>query len=367
MEKQISFGKWESVCLLINIICTQILLGFPRFMAETGGTAAWILTIYAFILSLLGFSLISGLFKRFPGKDIVDISHQVIGRLGRIAVGIFFSFYILFVISMVLRQFSENMKTIVFTTSPISFVMALFAFGMIAAVFLGLESVMRIHALAIPVLAAFYLIILLAVSPNVELDNLLPIMGNGFYKVFGEGFFRVSVFTGLLLIFFLPPFIKSFKRFKSAGYVALSISGFFMTATLLVFSTVIPYPGQLESFMPMYDLSRLISFGRFFQRVEPLFLVIWSGTAYLYLSAGLYFSMHAFNKAFNLPYSKSLIIPFTILAYNIAFLPGSVMVSIEIERLYVRTLGLLVVFGIPILLLLIAWIRKKGKIKNGVS
>ena len=65
------FGKVEAVFILINIISIQIFLGFPRRMAELGGTAGWIIPIYTLVLSLIFFSVISKLYNRFDGKDIL--------------------------------------------------------------------------------------------------------------------------------------------------------------------------------------------------------------------------------------------------------------------------------------------------------
>ena len=367
MQKQITVGRWEAVCLLLNTVNIQIFLNLPMYIVEIAGTSGWILSIYISILALLIFSVVLMTFRRFPGKDIVDIASQVAGKTGQVLVGMSFSLLSFFSVSLVLREFSEDVKTIALTTSPLSYIMIFFLLGIIIATYLGFEIIIRIQGFIIPIIVMGFFIIILSVSPFIQSDNVLPIMGNGFPKIFGEGFFKVSLFIGISIIYWLPPFLKTFARFKSVSYITLLLSGFFITISVYTYSAIFSYPTATESFLPIYTLSRLISFGRFFQRIESLFLIIWALSAFLYLSACLYCAMYGFKRAFNLPYVKPLVIPFSILAYNAAFLPGNVMSTIELDRFYLRTWGFVPALGIPIILLIVAWIRGKGGRKNGVS
>ena len=359
MTKNITVGKWEAVCLLLNTINIQIFLNLPRYLVEIGGTAGWLLAIYVSIIAILFFSIVLILFNRFPGMDIVDIANQVTGKTGQILVGLSFSFLSFFGASLIIREFSENIKTIALTTSPLSYVLAMFVLGMIIASYLGFEVIIRIQGVFIPIIVIGFISIILLVLPYAHFDNLLPIMGNGFTKVFGEGFFKISLFIGISMSYWFPPFLKTFKNYKSVSYWALGLSSLFILSSVLVFSSTIAYPIATESLMPIYDLSRLINFGRFFQRIEPLFLTIWAASAYLYISACFYCSIYGFKKAFNLPYIRPLVIPFSILAFTVAFLPRNITTVIDLDKFYLRTLGFIPVFGIPIILLVIAWIRKK--------
>jgi hypothetical protein len=65
-------------------------------------------------------------------------------------------------------------------------------------------------------------------------------------------------------------------------------------------------------------MGRLINYGRFFQRVEAMFMLIWAAAALLYLSTVFYFILHIIQKTFKLKYYKPLIIPFAILILNLS-------------------------------------------------
>lgn len=360
MNIKIAIGKWEAVCVLLNTINIQIFLNLPRYISETGGTAGWILAIYIFAATTLIFSVVLITFRRFPRMDIVDIANQTTGRIGQIIVGLSFSLLSFIAAAIVLREFSENIKTISLTVSPLSYTMMFFLLGMIIAAFVGFEIIIRFQGFAIPIIAVGYFFIIMAVSPLIRVDNLAPILGNGLPKIFGEGFLKISLFIGISISYWLPPFLKTYSNFRSVCYWSLSLSGFFVLLAVVTYSSIIPYPTATESLMPIYDLSRLINQGRFFQRIEALFLSIWILSAFLYLSSCFYCSIYGFRRAFSLPYTRPLIIPFSILVYNAAFLPSNIITAIELDKLYLRTFGFLPAFGIPIILLIISWLRKKG-------
>ncbi|MGE5474144.1 MAG: GerAB/ArcD/ProY family transporter [Ignavibacteriales bacterium] len=360
MDKNITFGKWGAICLLVNMINMQIFISFPRLITETGGTASWIISIYLMLLALIGFWLMSKLFRKFPGKDLLDIGQEVGGKVLYILIGLYFGIAGFLIEAITLREFAETLKVVSFVATPLSFILIFIIFAFIFSAFFGVEPIIRILSIGVPIIAVLYLVILLALTPRFQVSNLLPIMGNGAYKVFGEGIFRLSFYSGLTILFFLPPFIKSFKKFKSSVYTAIIFSGIFMTAGTLTYIAIIPFPSSLEPTVPIYNLARLIHYGKFFQRVEPLFLIMWSFAAYMYFSSGLFFAIYSLKKALSLPYLRPLIIPCSIIIFNLAFLPKSFMSAVEIENTLTRTYSFIPIFGIPILLLIIASIRRKG-------
>lgn len=366
MKNEIVFGRWESVTLLINMICTKIFLNFPRVAAETAGTASWILLVYDSIIVFVLFFIISKLYSRFEGKDLLDIGEHAAGNAGRIITGALILVFLIFITAVVLREFSEDMKIITFTVSPISFVTMLFLIGMVVGAYFGLEAIVRFHAIAVPFIAIGYLIIVVAVLPMSDITNLLPILGSGPSNIFGKGFFKISFFSEILLLFLIVPFIKTDKNFRKIGYTTLGISAFYLIISAPVYLAVVPYPTATESFLPIYQLARLINYGRFFQRVESLFVVIWAAAALLYLSSGFYFIVHVFKKTFRLEYHQPLIIPFAVIIFTLSLLPQNLLQAVEMETKQFRTYSWIVAFGFSIILLLAARI-KKGKVKKGAK
>jgi len=138
-----------------------------------------------------------------------------------------------------------------------------------------------------------------------------------------------------------------------------------MVSSTLCFAAVYPYPIALESFLPIYQMSRLIEYGRFFQRIESIFVFAWAASALGYLSIGFFFLVYVFKLTFKLKYYRPLIIPFALIVFVLAILPKSLMTTIKLETLYFRSTAWIIPFALTPILLLIAGARLKSKKKVG--
>ncbi len=359
MKSKIKFGRWETVALITNLICMQVFLGFPRFMLETDATAGWIQTLYLSVLILLAFAVISRLYKSVEGMDIADIGKYVGGIPGRVVIGIAYFSYAMFAASMILREFSENMKSIAVPNSPLSFISLFFIAAMITSAYMGIESIVRLHSMVVPIIFIGLTIILIADWPYYKIDNILPFWGNGPRQTFVDSIPKVSHFSGIIGILIISPFIGKQKTFARVGYSVLILSAIIMTLSCLCYMLMNPYPVAMRSFLPIYSMAREISFGRFIQRGEPIFVFIWAASGMLYLSAFFYFAVLMVKKAFNLEYVRPLIIPLAIIVFTLSFLPQNLMVVIDIEAKYFRTYAWILVIALPILLLSLAALKKR--------
>ncbi|HPU45588.1 MAG: GerAB/ArcD/ProY family transporter [Clostridiaceae bacterium] len=365
MKKKTIFGNWEASAIIINLICTKIFLNYPRLAAEQGGTAAWIFTIYISVLALVGFTVIQALYKPFEGKDLLDVAELAAGNPGRIIVGLVIIFSAGWCATAYMRVFSENIKLIALTTSPLSFVELFFIVCLVVGAYLGTEALSRLHAFSVSFIASGYLLIMVGVVNYIDFGNLLPILGNGVNEIFINGAPRVSVFFEMLFLFLLTPFLKRHGNMKATGYWSLGFSIFFLVLSALVYTSVFPYPSSLERTIPIFHIARLIKLGRFFQRMESVFLFIWAAAALLYISVCFYFILFAFQKAFQLDYYKPLIIPFAIIIMAVSFIPTDFTEVIIYEVNIFRNWSWIVAFVMPILLLIIARLKKKKPARKG--
>ncbi len=363
MEKKMVFGNWEVVTILINAICTKIFLNFPRTAAEYGGSASWIFTIYISLLAFIGFWIILRFYKGMEGKDIIDIGEYVGKDIGRIIVGCIIIIFLIYVTSVYMRTFSENMKLIALTNSPISFVEMFFLVCMIGGAYFGLESIGRLHGIVVPLIATGFMVIIIMVSNNMDIIQIFPLLGNGAEKIFVSGALKVSTFAELLLLFLLMPFIKTNKNLKKSGYVALGFSSGFLLISSFAYITVFPMPIALERVVPIFQMARLITIGRFFQRIESVFMVAWAAASFLFVTVNFYFILYTFKKSFKLEYYKPLIFPFAILLMNISLFPPNLLSAVKLEVDYFRNWAWIVTFIMPIILFWLARM-KMGKSKK---
>lgn len=366
MDK-VCFGKVEAIFIIMNAMSIQLFLGFTRRMAGSGGTAGWMIPIYTSIIALILFFFISKLYKSFEGKDIIDVAEIAGGSFGRILVGLIFIVDYIFILSIMLRIFGEDIKIFALSQSPLSFVIIFFIIVMVVASYTGVESIVRLNTLIMPVVIIGFLIVVIGNIKFYDATNLLPIFGDGAYKVFIKEIPRISIYSAFSFIFFLVPFIGKYKDFKSIGYWSLIFSSIVLTFGTIAYFLVVPYPTSTENFIPYLHMARYVNYGRFFQRIESIFVLMWTMSAFVYLSAGKFFLLYMIKKTFKLKYYRPLILPIAIIIFTLCFMPQSLMAAVTLEGEVVRRFAWIVTFIVPLVVLIVAKLvnrKREGEKSN---
>jgi spore germination protein (amino acid permease) len=364
MKQKIAIGNFEAFCLLINLFCSKIILDFPRNAAEDAGTAAWIMVLLVIVTVCVFIIVTAKLYKKFPRSDILDVAESGVGKAGKIIAGMLFMLQYLYLISIVLREFAEDIKVISLTTTPISIIIIMFCIGMLTGAFLGIETIARLHALSVPVLAFAFIIILLLSIPRFELSKIAPWLGPGPVAIIKKTIPNISMYTELTILLFIIPFLNDKANYAGIGKYAVLVSGFFFTFSTLTYMLVYQYPMATEFFLPIYQLARSIGIGRFLSRIEAIFILVWASSAFLYLSSGLYVISYLFKKSFGLKEQKPLLIPFTILIFSIAFIPENLYSALRLQRDIFRNYAWITTIVVPLFLLIAASVRAKNERRN---
>lgn len=361
MDQKTIIGNFEAACILLNLLSTKIILDFPRTASEDAGSAAWLMILLDSVVVYLLFLLMTRLYDKFTGKDLLDISEKAFGEIGRVIFGIVYLAQFVYATSIVLRQFAEDIKVISLTATPVSIVILMFSTGMVVGAYLGIEAIGRLHVLAIPLMAAAFLMILLFNVPRYDVSKLSPWLGLGIEAIAGKGLLNLSYFSELVVIFFLTPFLKKKNNYGEVGRYGIFFSGLFLVLSTLCYLMVYQYPTTTEFFLPVYQMARTIKIGRFFTRIEAAFILIWASCAFLYLSSCLYFITYIFQRSFNLKYRKPLIIPFIILVFTLSLIPENLYSTLQAEMQIYRIFSWIIALVVPIILLSVASARTRQK------
>lgn len=364
IQNKLKVTKSQSIFFLVNILSFQIYISFPRYIAEIAKTAGWLFIVYIAFIVLIWLLIVFKLYKGFEGLDILDISEYAGGTTLKIITGMVIGTGLMFLLTLNLRQFVEDIKVTLLNFSPLSFILATFILAIILTSFIGIESLFRVQAFFVPILALAFFVLVFSSYSFFNLDNLLPILGSGLNDIFVKNISKTSIFSCIILLFLLPPFLSNKKDFKSIGYISVIISSMFMIISNVIYIAVIAYPVALEHFIPFYEIALLISIGRFFQKIESVFVFSWAIALMLYSSSLFYFIILVFRKTFNLRYHTPLIIPFGLILFSSCFLPESLLSSISLDVNICKNYGWIPSFGLILLILIIAKFSKKSKLRR---
>lgn len=360
MEKTFSIEKKELTCILINLITVKMLFSYPRTLVLNSGNAAWLQTIFVSLVSCAVFWFILFLYRKSEMKSLMELSEAVGGRGLKIIVGIILCAVLLFNSSLTMRSLPESIKTVLLPLAPMSMLLLIFGVAIAFGAYMGIFSIARIHALYIPLSAFFLVSFFVLVSPNIDMTNIYPLLSEGTYNIFIKGLPSVSMFSDMIVLFILLPLCNNYDRAKKASHRALIISSIINILIVLFYNLIYSYPSSMEFMLPVYQMTRLIKIGDFFQRLEALFEFVWSFAVLLYSSLYLFVLCYIWKETFDLKYYKPLVLPFAIIMCAVSYLPSSTVKTSGLQN--VSSLFFIPVsFILPILLVLLFSKKKRTR------
>ena len=357
MKTRITFGSWEGITVLVNLIFIQVLLSYPRDMTLYSGSAGWMIPVLSTIIVLIYFSVVAALYKNMGSLDLLDISEKAGGRVLKIIVGFLAAAYLFSQVTTALGGFSKMLKIISLDKSPLSFVEILFIVGIIFSAFFGIEAVVRINAILLPVVIIGFILITIGVIPQLEINNLFPILGEGYMSVAKGSLYKLSAYSSLIILFFMVPFIK--KRYlKRVGFVSIMVSGLLLLWSTLSFLLLYPYQIAVDSKIPVFQMAKHIEVGNTFQRIESIFVLISSISALLYLGVIFTFLIFIIKKTLNLKKSRPLVLPMAVICLTVS----DQLQGMNIDFVNSKAANLIWLFGLvlPLIVVIIGAGKKVG-------
>lgn len=361
MNVNLKIGTWEAVATIGCISLIPILLTIPTYDVETFGTATFLHNIYTSILTFIVLFIILNLYKNFSNMDIIDISEYVGGKALKFIWGIILMFYLFTLCVLTFAEFTQNLQSILFTDAPQEYISILFGVAIVISLFLGIRGIFRTGSIIAPIITIGFILMFIALQPEIDLTNFFPIFGNDIRNFWLLGPSRIGRYDGIFFILLIIPYVKNYKK---VGYFSFLMTAFLILPIIFLLVGIPPYPSIIEGYFPIFEITRLISFGRFIQRVESIFILLWLLATFIYLSLTLQFIILIFQKVFNLKYSERLIPLFSIITIATSALLSTFEIVIKTRNFVFAYISSLMLYVIPILLLIIAKIKRRRQCKQ---
>lgn len=354
------FGVHETICLVSISICNKVFFTAPGYVTRTLGTASWYMTLISCLSSVILFTFVYLLLKRFPGKSIVEAYDVSLGRVIGFVFSLVLMLFFLVYTGIFSREFVDVIKIYSFLKTPQSVLLGAMLIIASAGALLGLETIARTAKLAAYFALFGFLLVLTLSSQYFNICNIFPLLGYGLGKTVTTGVLRSTAYAEVLIIAVFAGSLQGAKHIKKAGFTSLAISGVLISLALLCFSLIFEYTSTEEVTAPIYVVATLIRYGNFLQKLDPVFLFVWIITTIIYISTMLYTAVSMFCKIFRLQDTRPVVIPMAVIAFSIAVLPMSFSSLIDQYIQGIRMIGNIPFFVMPLIALLVSVLRKKG-------
>lgn len=353
------------VLVTLFTIGTSILVA-PAILAAEAKQDAWIVVILGMVVGGLIIWLVSTIALFFPKMTFVQIIENLFGTLfGKCIAFIFLLLQI--ISSSELLYYSGTFLTLhLLPETPIVALHIMIGLIMVMAVRLGLETISRAAEIFIVVFILLFSM-LLFVFPQIEFENIQPVLENGIKPLLKPTLILSSVsgmnLVTLLMIF--PAYVNQPKAAQKSFFIGYIIGGFVILLVTLLSILVLgaentgsyPYPG--------YILARKINVGDFLQRLEAVIAIMWVITVYFKLLLYFFAACSGLAQVLNLKDNRIITLPLGVITVAFASMIFSNVVEQkiwdqEIAPLFSLSIGVL----LPLLILATSIIRKKTMRKN---
>ncbi len=364
MIKEGKFGVSEAVCLTTITITAKVFYTSPSLIIDLLATSSWYMTLISVATAMVGFTFIYLLLKRFPGKNIVEIYKITFGGFVGPVFSMLLALFLLLISFATIREFTDVLGVYVMPRSSTNYLLTIFIAVAFVLCFYGLESIARVSRACGYLLLAGLGIVLILSYQNYNFDYLFPFWGYGIDKTITHGLMRSSSYGEVIILAVIASSLQGAEYIKKAGYISLGISGALIAGTLFAYTVTFPYTVGSEITSIIYELTMQIGFGRFVQRLDPIFLFVWVISSFIAVSALLYGSLSIYAKIFDIDDLRPCIMPFFIIVFCLTLLPRDIVTVVKGYIQNIRTYGWIIFFAIPLAALITAIIRRK---KGGIA
>jgi spore germination protein KB len=328
-------------------------------------TSAWVAALIAIFPSLILGWLILKLASKFPKETIIEYAPKLLGRWlgGILSLSLIFFFFFNF--SFTLRQFGEFVVNSSMPETPIEVFAGLLAIGILYGVNQGVETIARGNAFVLPIILGSVFLAIIGAAPNMKAEALLPIISVPWLEIFKGVLLVFSWFAELTVLLILYPMINKPREAHLPIYGSIIFSCIFVAIIAISTIAVLGPLEAMDQTYPFYSVVKMISLADVIERLESIFLAIWTASVYLKGCIYLFCTLYSLSQFLNLKDYKALASPLALLGiFTSIFMANNYP---ELNSLFSLPswLPFIMVFSLmtPILLVVISIFRKS--LNNG--
>ncbi len=356
MNKEIISSK-QGISLIVLFIMGSATVISPGVEAKQD---VWLSDLFALLLALPVILIYARILSLYPNKDLFDILIKVFGKISGSTICLLYIWYSFHLGAIIMRNFSEFIHLVSLPRTP-QLIIVLFT-GLICIWFVraGVEVIGRWAGFFLPIILFIVICTVILTFTQADLDNLRPVLYNGFKPIFKGAYLLFSFPLGETVIFMLVIWSSDIKVKTYKVFTLGLISG---TAILLTLSVrnilVLGVETSSTLYFPTYSAVSMTKIGTFLERIEIVVAVVFILTGIAKIGICLYGACNGIVKVFKFTSNKEITAPIGLLMMSFScFMYSSTMEMFEwASKVYPY-------YAIPfqIILPLIIWITAEIKL-----
>lgn len=247
----------------------------PTFLTLELSTGAWLsvlISVALAVVAAIGWLKWSYLTRGLP---FLQALQETLGKaLGTLLCASITASFV-FAISLSMRLFAGGAAIGLLPDVPIEVLLIALIASSAYSAWAGLESLARATTFFFAPTVISFVIIVVTSLRDLDLRNLLPFWGPGPAEV-GLAGLRLIGLWGILPAFgAVKTYVRREEDLEKGVLTGLLAAGATLTATVVATLLFFPYPSGTRLTHPLGILARSIYLGRYFQRLEAVFVFTW--------------------------------------------------------------------------------------------
>lgn len=350
----------EAAALLAVFIGSKAFTSCPSQLIYLVGTSAWITAVVAYVPAVLGMLANYHFVSRFDGLSYQRCVEATVGKVAGKLLGLVFFLILVGMNAIGLREFAGAYKTSVLPETPLPVLGWLSVFAAVWGSIFGIEAIGRTASMMFTPLGLLSVAILLsALRLEFSAAEVFPLWGTGASHTIWGSLPCSSLYAEGFAVGILVPYLRSAG---TTGHrlcaISLLISAGYIVAAVFLTEVLFTAPVGAQMLHPMLQLARAIELGMYIERVEAFFVLTWVFFASVRAALGNLLASLLLTDILGIRRWSFMIWPVAILTYFVAFAPDTLVDVFILQVTLFRSVGWIVAWVFPALLLAIAAIRR---------
>lgn len=348
------------ILLILQMFNTSILL-LPRIAANHVGRNGYVLPLVALALGIAYLYAITSITNRFKGETLVEFMPKILSKIIAYCIVGLFSLKIIITVGLEIRMFGEMVSQVMLPTTPLPVIILAMLLTAAYLVKSGIEATARMAEVLVYFIFIPLAIVLAVIFSKADYKQLMPFFETDLMSI-GKGAFFISLsFMPIEFMLILAGLMKKQEKSRKAMFLALIVVA--IIEAIVIISTYIGLGvNEAERQMwPVLTLMQNVQFpGSWIENQEVFMMTSWVFSIYMYICSGLYFTTLMGSRSFKFKRENIFILPILPIIYFIAIFPQSLADAYKYYITFQYWFGIWFLFPIPVILLLIAKVRKVG-------
>ncbi|TZE82607.1 GerAB/ArcD/ProY family transporter [Calorimonas adulescens] len=357
--KRVSLSPRGFMWLMINTLVSLSVFLNPSPTVEVSRQYAWISVLIGTLQALMVGYIVMKLGLRYPDKTVVEYSQEIVGKFAGKVVGLVFILTYLSIVVIVLREFTLPFQSFVTVNVPLIVILILTMVLILYAVLKGLKTIGICSDVVMLFLVIFILLLFIMPVKNINTLNIKPIIPHDIGMAVRGSFISASFLAEDIIALMIIPYVSDNKKLMKYNQTAILVSGICLSLVVAMEIMTMSCERVDSTIFSTFMLLREAQLSQSMERLEAIAIAMWTGLVFIKLSIYFFITVDGLRQWLGLKDYKVIAYVLSPIVIFLAMLPENISeVLVFPSRIWTPIVYPVVLFGLPLLLLIISIIKE---------